>query len=78
MGKRIRDDGFIEYREFYWTLALPTVVIPAILAIIRRLWEAHTAHHLQEITANYGFTSMLWDQRFGTYQPLAPARVERG
>ncbi len=46
--------------------------------VVRRLWEAHTAHHLQEITANYGFISMFWDRRFGTYRPLAPARLVHG
>jgi len=48
------------------------------VSVVRRLWEAHTAHHLQEITANYGFITMFWDRRFGTYRPLAPARLERG
>jgi sterol desaturase/sphingolipid hydroxylase (fatty acid hydroxylase superfamily) len=104
MGKRMRDDGLIEYGGFFWMLALPHVVIPAILAgwllgyalyealhwlfhsgvsglrrmrPIRRLWEAHTVHHLQQLSANYGFITVFWDRRFGTYQPLEVARLER-
>jgi len=44
---------------------------------IRHLWEAHTVHHLQQISANYGFITMFWDRRFGTYQPLKMPRLER-
>lgn len=45
--------------------------------LIRPLWEAHTVHHLQQISANYGFITMFWDRRFGTYQPLAQERLKR-
>jgi hypothetical protein len=45
---------------------------------IRHLWEAHTVHHLQAITANYGFIGMFWDRRFGTDQDLALGRLKQG
>ncbi len=44
------------------------------------LWDAHTVHHLRRADTNYGFVTMFWDRRFGTFwaeaetaKPLASA-----
>ncbi len=44
---------------------------------VHRLWAAHTVHHLYRADKNYGFITLLWDKRFGTYLPLERARASR-
>lgn len=34
---------------------------------VRRLWTAHTVHHLHRANRNYGFITVFWDKCFGTY-----------
>jgi sterol desaturase/sphingolipid hydroxylase (fatty acid hydroxylase superfamily) len=71
--------GYCLYEALHWLFhsGVPFAGMGRV-PFFRGLWEAHTVHHLQAITANYGFIGMFWDRRFGTYQPLASARLERG
>jgi dihydroceramide fatty acyl 2-hydroxylase len=71
--------GYCLYEALHWLFhSGEPYTGPGRVPFVHQLWEAHTVHHLQEITANYGFTSMFWDRCFGTYQPLGPAGHERG
>jgi sterol desaturase/sphingolipid hydroxylase (fatty acid hydroxylase superfamily) len=36
-------------------------------SMFRSLWDAHTIHHLRRADTNYGFVTMFWDRRFGTF-----------
>jgi sterol desaturase/sphingolipid hydroxylase (fatty acid hydroxylase superfamily) len=68
--------GYSSYEALHWLFHSGESATGAAWAgLFRSLWDAHTVHHLRRADTNYGFVTMFWDRRFGTFL-TAPQQVE--
>ena len=60
--------GYCLYEGFHWLFHTgnPEKGLGRI-PYIRRIWDAHTVHHLKNLKMNYGFVTVFWDRVFRTY-----------
>jgi len=60
--------GYCSYEALHWLFhsGEPDAAEEGV-NLFRSLWDAHTVHHLRRADTNYGFVTMFWDRRFGTF-----------
>jgi len=60
--------GYCSYEALHWLFhSGEPVAATGGVSLFRSLLDAHTVHHLRRADTNYGFVTMFWDRRFGTF-----------
>lgn len=60
--------GYCSYEALHWLFhSGESATGSGWMSLFGSLWDAHTVHHLRRADTNYGFVTMFWDRRFGTF-----------